>query len=109
MRILRIAAVLLSVLAIVSVAQGQGADQSAPGPLRVFMGKADDGRPAIWGRAHPSPNEQNDDRLLRNAVLTVNGANLRITADEVAVEGEALVLTGNVRITLNPSEPNTPW
>ena len=72
------------------------------GPLRVFFGKASDGRPAIHGRAHPSPNKPDNDRQLRNAVLAVNGTNLRITADEVAVEGEALVLSGKVRITLNP-------
>ena len=111
MRFLRIALVLLSVMAIVSVAQGAGqSSQLAPlfevpglGPNRVFMGKAHDGRPAIQGRAHPSPNELKNESLLSNAVLSVNGTNLRITADGVAVDGEALVLSGNVRITLNPA------
>jgi len=112
MRSMLITVVLFSALATVPVAQGQGANeqsQVAPlftdaadlGPHRVFVGKANDGRPAIHGRAHPSLNEPNNDRLLRNAVLAINGTNLRITADELAIDGEGLVLSGNVRITLN--------
>ena len=110
MGLARIAVVLLSVLVIVSVVQGQGADQSrqvAPlftdaadlGPIRVFMGNAHDGRTAIHGRVHASPN---NDKLRRNAVLAINGTNLRITADELTIDGGAIVLSGNVRITLNP-------
>jgi hypothetical protein len=110
MGFLRIAAVLLSVLALVSIAQGQNADKPSLqppmftdtpdlGPIRVFMGTAHNGTPAIHGRAHESPN---DDKRRRNAVLAVNGTNLRITADELVIDGEALVLSGNVRIALNP-------
>jgi hypothetical protein len=79
-------------------------DTADLGPIRVFMGRAHNGTPAIHGRAHPSLNDPNDGRPLRNAVLAVNGTNLRITADEIVMdrEGEALVLSGNVRITLNP-------
>jgi hypothetical protein len=112
MGFLRIAAVLLSVFAIVAIARGQGADKpnllppmftDTPdlGPIRVFMGTAHNGTPAIQGRAYESPN---DDNLRLKAVLAVNGTNLRITADEIVLDraSEALILSGSVRITLNP-------
>lgn len=92
MRILTL--VLLTVVSLGSLAHGQAADGRSP---RIFL--VDENGTVLPASADPSPEP---DGRPQNFLLSVpvRDTTLRITADEVAADGRAFVLSGNVRVEL---------